>query len=49
MSIELSIIRGLSLGIEYLNGEDAGDDDVSVYIVVDIGFIRVLFTTYKSD
>jgi hypothetical protein len=49
MSVELSIIRGLSLGIEYLNGEDAGDDDVSVYVVVDIGFIRVLFTTYKSD
>lgn len=47
MSIELSIIRGLALGIEYLNGEDAGDDDVGVYVVVDLGFIRLLFTTFK--
>lgn len=47
MSIELSIIRGLALGIEYLNWEDAGDDDVGVYVVIDLGFIRLLFTTYK--
>jgi hypothetical protein len=49
MTLELSVIRGISFGIEYLNGEDAGDDDVSVYIVVDVGFLRLLFTTYKSD
>jgi hypothetical protein len=47
MSVELSIIRGLALGIEYLNGEDAGDDDVGVYVVIDLGFIRLLFTTFK--
>jgi hypothetical protein len=47
MSVELSVIRGLSLGIEYLNGDDAGDEDVSVYVVIDLGFIRLLFTTYK--
>jgi len=47
MNIELSVIRGISFGVEYLNGEDAGDDDVSVYVVIDIGFIRLLFTTYK--
>ena len=48
MSVELSVIRGLSLGIEYLNGEDAGDDDVGVYVVIDLGFLRLLFTTYKA-
>ena len=47
MSIELSVIRGFAVGIEYLNGEDAGEDDVSVYVVIDLGFIRLLFTTYK--
>lgn len=47
MNVELSVIRGISFGVEYLNGEDAGDDDVSVYVVIDIGFIRLLFTTYK--
>lgn len=47
MSVELSVIRGFALGVEYLNGEDAGDDDVSVYVVVDLGFLRLLFTTYK--
>lgn len=47
MNVELSVIRGLSLGIEYLNGDDAGDEDVSVYVVIDLGFIRLLFTTYK--
>ena len=47
MSVEFSVIRGLSLGIEYLNGDDAGDEDVSVYVVIDLGFIRLLFTTYK--
>lgn len=47
MSVELSVIRGFSLGIEYLNGEDAGDDDVGVYVVIDLGFLRLLFTTYK--
>jgi hypothetical protein len=47
MSVELSVIRGLSLGIEYLNGDDAGDEDVSVYVVIDLGFLRLLFTTYK--
>lgn len=48
MSVELSVIRGFALGIEYLNGEDAGDDEVSVYVVLDLGFIRLLFTTYKA-
>ena len=47
MSIELSVIQGLALGIEYLSGEDAGDDDVGIYIVIDLGFIRLLFTTFK--
>ena len=47
MSVELSVILGFALGIEYLNGEDAGDDDVSVYVVIDLGFLRLLFTTYK--
>lgn len=47
MSVELSVIRGFALGIEYLNGEDAGDDEVSVYVVIDLGFLRLLFTTYK--
>lgn len=47
MSIELSIIKGLSLGIEYVNGEDVGEDDVGVYVVFDLGFLRLMFTTYK--
>jgi len=47
MSIEMSIIRGLCFGVEYVNGEDAGEDDVSVYVVIDLGFIRLLFTTFK--
>lgn len=47
MNVELSVIRGISFGVEYLNGEDAGDDDVSVYVVIDVGFLRLLFTTYK--
>lgn len=47
MSLELSVIRGIAFGIEYLNGEDAGDDDVGVYVVVDLGFLRLLFTTFK--
>lgn len=47
MSVEMSIIRGLCFGVEYMNGEDIGDEDVSVYVVIDLGFIRLLFTTYK--
>jgi hypothetical protein len=47
MSVELSVIRGIAFGIEYLNGDDIGDEDVSVYVVIDIGFIRLLFITYK--
>jgi hypothetical protein len=47
MSLELSIIKGLSLGIEYVNGEDVGDDEVGVYVVFDLGFLRLMFTTYK--
>lgn len=49
MSIELSVIKGFGVGVEYVNGEDIGDDDVSVYVVIDLGFLRFLFTTYKSD
>lgn len=49
MSIELSIIRGLCFGLEYVNGEDVGDDDVGVYVVLDLGFLRLLFTTYKTS
>lgn len=47
MSIELSVIRGFCLGVEYVNGDDIGEDEVSVYVVLDLGFIRLLFTTYK--
>jgi hypothetical protein len=47
MSIELSVIRGFAIGIEYLNGDDVGEEDVGLYLVVDIGFIRLLFTTFK--
>ena len=47
MSIELSIIKGLSFGVEYVNGDDVDEEDVSVYVVIDLGFIRLLFTTYK--
>jgi hypothetical protein len=47
MSVELSVIRGIAFGIEYLNGDDIGDEDVSVYVVVDLGFLRLLFITYK--
>lgn len=47
ISMELSIIKGLSLGIEYVNGEDVGEDDVGVYVVFDLGFLRLMFTTYK--
>lgn len=47
ISMELSIIKGLSLGIEYVNGEDVGDDEVGVYVVFDLGFLRLMFTTYK--
>jgi hypothetical protein len=48
MSVELSIIKGFALGIEYVNGEDVGDEEVSVYVVVDLGFLRFMFTTYKA-
>lgn len=48
MTIELSVIRGFALGIEYLNGEDAGEEDVGVFVVLDLGFLRLLFTTYKD-
>lgn len=47
MSIELSVIRGFAIGIEYLNGDDVGEEDVGLYLVLDIGFIRLLFTTFK--
>ena len=48
MTIELSVIRGFALGIEYLNGEDAGEDDVGVFVELGLGFLRLLFTTYKD-
>lgn len=47
MSVEMSVIRGLCFGIEYMNGEEIGDEEVSVYVVLDLGFLRFLFTTYK--
>lgn len=47
MTLELSIIKGLSLGIEYVNGEDVGEEEVSVYVVFDLGFLRLMFTFYK--
>ena len=47
MSIELSVIRGFAIGIEYLNGDDVGEEDVGLHLVLDIGFIRLLFTTFK--
>jgi hypothetical protein len=47
MSVELSVIKGFGIGVEYVNGDDVGEDDVSVYVVIDLGFIRLLFTTYK--
>jgi hypothetical protein len=47
MNVELSIIKGFAVGVEYVNGDDVGEDDVSVYVVIDLGFIRLLFTTYK--
>jgi hypothetical protein len=47
MSIELSIIRGFCVGLEYVNGDDIGEEEVSVYVVLDLGFIRLLFTTYR--
>lgn len=48
MSIELSVIRGFAVGIEYLNGDDIGEEEVGVYVVLDLGFLRLLFTTYKA-
>lgn len=47
MSVELSVIKGLCFGLEYVNGDDVGDDDVGIHIVLDFGFLRLLFTTYK--
>jgi hypothetical protein len=47
MNVELSVIKGFGIGVEYVNGDDVGEDEVSVYVVVDLGFIRLLFTTYK--
>lgn len=47
MSLELSVIRGLSVGIEYLNGEDVGEEEVGIYVVFDLGFLRLLLTTYR--
>ena len=49
MSIEMSIIQGLCFGLEYVNGEDVDDENVSVYVILDLGFIRLLFTTYKPS
>jgi hypothetical protein len=48
MTLEASLIHGLSLGVEYVNGYDIGDDDVSLYLVFDLGFIRLMFTFYKQ-
>lgn len=47
MNVELSVIKGFGVGVEYVNGEDIGEDDVSVFVVIDLGFLRLLFTTYK--
>jgi hypothetical protein len=47
MNVELSVIKGFGVGLEYVNGDDVGEDDVSVYVVIDLCFIRLLFTTYK--
>ena len=47
MSLELSIIKGLCFGIEYVNGEDLDDEEVGVYVVIDLGFLRLLLTTYR--
>ena len=48
MNVELSVIKGFSVGVEYVNGDDVGEDDVGVYVVFDLGFLRLLFTTYKA-
>lgn len=47
MSIELSVIKGLCFGLEYVNGDDVGEDEVGVFVVLDLGFLRLLFTTYR--
>ena len=47
MNVELSVIKGFGIGLEYVNGDDVGEEDVSVYVVIDLGFLRLLFTTYK--
>jgi hypothetical protein len=47
MNVELSVIKGFGVGVEYVNGEDIGEEDVSVFVVIDLGFLRLLFTTYK--
>jgi hypothetical protein len=47
MNVELSVIKGFGICVEYVNGDDVGEDEVSVYVVIDLGFIRLLFTTYK--
>lgn len=47
MNVELSVIKGFGVGVEYVNGEDIGEDEVSVFVVIDLGFLRLLFTTYK--
>jgi hypothetical protein len=48
MNVELSVIKGFGVGLEYVNGDDVGEEDVSVYVVIDLGFLRLLFTTYKA-
>lgn len=47
MTLELSVIKGLCFGIEYVNGEDLDDEEVGVYVVIDLGFLRLLLTTYR--
>lgn len=47
MSIELSVIKGIAFGIEYVNGDDIGEEEVGVHVVVDLGFLRFLITYYK--
>lgn len=47
MSVELSVIKGFSIGVEYVNGDDVGEDDVGIFLVFDLGFLRLLFTTFK--
>ena len=40
MKIEVSLIHGLNIGIEYVDGEDIDGDDADSLVIVDLLFVR---------